>query len=293
VVKRIQGVVAARQALRLTLFVLLAFLLYGQHSTSAESSHARGHPCGIRLAIVRERRPTDRPTVSELPYAAGADPKSVTGPDSLRLVDVNDSEHHPRVFIEDRKTGARDDIVGTSASRPAWSPNGRFVACLAYQPEDQASELTVVDRRTRKRVVNDLGVSADEYRWSPDSRWIAVDGVEKGTNHVVLSVYDVTRGRRTRLASTSAFGSFGLSWSPDSRLLAFTKPTAVDEDETILAADMWIAQPSGGLPCRIRATPTEIESRPEWISNTAVLLTSVPSSDPHGAGRQLVFELDR
>jgi Tol biopolymer transport system component len=217
----------------------------------------------------------------------------VLGPDSLRLIDINDSEHHPRVFIEDMRTGERDDIVGASASRPAWSPNGRFIACAAYHDQDQASELTVVDRRTRKRIINDAGISADEYRWSPDSRWIAVEGVEKGTNHVVLSVYDVARGRRHRVARTSAFGSFGLSWSPDSKYLAFTKPTTVDDDEVVLAADLWVVQIPIWLPCRTRATPTEIESRPEWISGTAVLVTSVPNTDPHSTGRQLVFELRR
>src|SRR5205814_1934358 len=83
--------------------------------------------------------------------------------------------------------------------------------------------------------------------------WIAVEGVERGTNHVVLNVYEVARGRRRRVATASAFGSFGLSWSPDSKFLAFTKPTEVSEDETVLAADLWVAPVSTWMPCSVRA----------------------------------------
>lgn len=276
-----------------TAFMLVGPLLCEPQVVVAGSRPAGGRPCPVGVVRIRPRKASDRPVIAQLPFAVGSDPRSILGPDSLRLVDVNDSDNHPRVFIEDMRSGSRDDIVGASASGPAWSPNGRFIACAAYQVQDQASELAVVDRRTRRRVINDTGTSADEYRWSPDSRWIAVEGVEKGTNHVVLSVYDLARGRRHRLATTNAFGSFGLSWSPDSRLLAFTKPTTVDEDETVLAADLWVARASDWLPCPTRTTQTEIESQPEWISDTAVLVTSTPSSSPHTPGRQLVFELQR
>jgi Tol biopolymer transport system component len=221
-----------------------------------------------------------------------ADPNSVLGPDSLRLV-VDAPEGHPKVFIEDMRTGGRDDIVGVWATRPVWSPDGRFVACETYPSQDQSYQLAVIDRRTRKRIVVEARVAADEYRWSPNSRWIAVEGVERGTNHVVLSVYDLAHGRLRRIATAPAFGSYGLSWSPDSKFLAFTEPTEVDEDEVVLAADLWVAPSSSWMRCRVRATQDQIESQPEWLSDTALLVKSVPRTTPQAVGRELVLELRR
>ncbi len=179
----------------------------------------------------------DRPAVLQLPYRSSSDSKSTLGPDSLRLI-ADAPEGHPRVFVEDMRTGTRDDIVGVWAGRPVWSPDGRYIACETYPSQDQSYQLAVVDRGTRKRIVVEALVAADEYRWSPDSRWIAVEGVERGTNKVVLSVYDVLHGRLHRIATTHAHGSYGLSWSPDSKLLAFTQPSEVGEDEAVLAADL-------------------------------------------------------
>ena len=41
-------------------------------------------------------------------------------------------------------------------------------------------QLAVVDCHTGKPIVVEARVAVDEYRWSPDSRWIAVEGVERG-----------------------------------------------------------------------------------------------------------------
>jgi hypothetical protein len=293
-VERTHSVVAVRPIRRPHggLLMLLALLLSGPYGALAGGRQAGGHPCPVTLVGVRERRPADRPAVLELRFGVGADPASVLGPDSLRLI-VDAPEGHPRVFIENMRTGAQDDIAGVWATRPVWSPDGRYVACETYPSQGQSYQLAVIDRRTRKRIVVEARVAADEYRWSPDSRWIAVEGVERGTNHVVLSVYDLVRGRLRRIATSSALGSYGLSWSPDSKFLAFTKPTAVGEDEAVLAADLWIVPTSSWLPCRVSATQQEIESQPEWLSNVAVLVKSVPSTTPRVAGRDLVFELRR
>ena len=229
--------------------------------------------------------------VRRLPFSVGANPRSIPGPDSLRLIDTDDAEHHPRVFIEDLRTGRRDDIVGTSASRPCWSPDGRYIACVVYVSQEQPYQLAVIDRHSRRRIDIDPCLAVDEYRWSPNSRWIAVEGVERSTNRVGLSIYDLTRGRLRRLSTTPAFGSYGLSWSPDSRLLAFTEPSEVDEDETVLAADLWVAATSSWSPCRVRTSPDEIESQPEWLTDSEVLVKTIPRTAPHSAGRDLVLEL--
>jgi Tol biopolymer transport system component len=136
-------------------------------------------------------------------------------------------------------------------------------------------------------------LAVDQYRWSPNSRWIAVEGVERATNRVGLSVYDLTRGHLRRVSITDAFGSYGLSWCPDSKYLAFTKPSEVDEEESVLAADLWIAPTSSWLPCPIRATTDEIESQPEWLSDSELLVKAVPITAPHTVGRELVLELRR
>jgi Tol biopolymer transport system component len=240
----------------------------------------------------RDKHPGDVPVVRLLRFGADPDARSVLGPDSLRLI-ADAPDGHPRVFIEDTRTGKRDDIVGVWAGRPVWSPDGRFIACETYPSQELSYQLAVIDRHTRERIVIEARVAADEYRWSPDSRWIAVEGVERGTNNVVLSVYDLVRRRLRRIATTRAHGSYGLSWSPDSKILAFTQPTEVGEDEAVLAADLWVASTSSWAPCRVRTTPYEIESQPEWLSDAALLFKVVSRASPYAAGRELVLELRR
>lgn len=260
----------------------------------AGGKQPEGHPCPVSVTAIRDKFPDERAAVLQLRYGVGSDPNSVPGPDSLRLV-VDAPGGHPRVFIEDTRTRSRDDIVGMYAGLPTWSPDGRYIACVAYVSQEQPYELIVIERRTRRHITIDAQLRTDEYRWSPDSRWIAVEGAELGTNQVVLRVYDLARGRLRRVSTTSAFQSYGLSWSPDSKFLAFTKPTAVDEgeDETVLAADLWVVSTSSWAPCRLRATEREIESRPEWLSDKALLLKSVPSTSPQDPAREEVLELRR
>ena len=277
---------------RVGLLVIAVLVVLGSGKALAGGKRPGDRPCSVSVVAVRDKHPAEQSVVLQLRYGGAADPSSVLGPDSLRLV-VDAPQGHPRVFIEDMRTGARDDVVGVWATRPVWSPDGRFVACETYPSQEQSYQLAVIDRRTRKRIVVEAQVAADEYRWSPDSRWIAVEGVERGTNHVVLSVYDLAHRRLRRIATTPALGSYGLSWSPDSKLLAFTKPTEVSEDETVLEADLWVAPTSNWRPCRVRATQDEVESQPEWLSDAALLVKSVPRTAPRSAGRELVFELGR
>ncbi len=275
-------------------FLLLALTVCTEtREVLAGGAQVKPHPCPVTVVAVRDKRQLDEPAAFQLPYRANTSPNAIPGPDSLRLI-AEAPEGHPRVYIEDMRSGKRDDIVGTWAGVPAWSPDGRYIACVVYEGQQQPYQLAVIDRHTRRRIDIDPRLAVDEYRWSPDSRWIAVEGVERATNHVGLSVYDLARGRLRRVSTTHAFGSYGLSWSPDSKLLAFTEPSAVDQDdEAVLAADLWVVSTASWLPCRVRATQDEIESHPEWLSSTAVLVKSVPSRSPRASGRELVFELRR
>jgi Tol biopolymer transport system component len=284
--------IGRERARRASLVVFVASLVLGACGVLAGGKRTGDSPCPVSVVAVRDKHPAEQPAALQLPFRAGTNPTSIPGPDSLRLL-ADAPEGHPRVFIEDMRTGARDDVVGVWATRPMWSPDGRYIACETYPSQDQSHQLAVVDRRMRKRVVVEARVAADEYRWSPDSRWIAVEGVERGTNYVVLSVYDLALKRLRRIATTRALGSCGLSWSPDSKLLAFTKPTVVGEDETVLAADLWVASTSDWLRCRVRATQEEIESQPEWLSDATLLVKVVPSASPQAVGRELVLELRR
>jgi hypothetical protein len=67
----------------------------------------------------------------------------------------------------------------------------------------------------------------------------------------------------------------------------------VDEEDAVLAADLWVASTSSWAPCRVRTTPQEIESRPEWLSDSALLCLVVSRTSPYAAGRDLVLELRR
>jgi hypothetical protein len=125
-------------------------------------------------------------------------------PDSRRLLYVAGT---PDSFVYDvRRDGTqrRDFGSGRSAS---WSPAGHAFAYLTGRL------LYVVNGGRRTPVV-----SADAYAWSPDGKWLAVDGTEEGS---FRSHLEVVRPNGTGLRTLSDSYALDLTWSRDGRFIAF------------------------------------------------------------------------
>lgn len=113
---------------------------------------------------------------------------------------------------------------GVAERYPQWSPDGKWVAYQSDRSGEYQVTIRPADGSGQERTLTKLGPG---YRfapfWSPDSRKIAF--IDEKFD---VSVLDVDSGKRTvagklRVVGPSSLASFRVSWSPDSRWMAFDR----------------------------------------------------------------------
>ena len=146
-------------------------------------------------------------------------------PDGSRVAYVKNEDIYVARVGGSASSTARITQTSNFEEQPAWSPDGRSIACYV-NPTDPVNELWVMrsDGSDRRRLVAkggtfDPNTSYDwPIEWSPDSRTIAYTGEDAG--HLELYLVDVKSGERHRLASDFTDAA-APSWSPNGRAIAF------------------------------------------------------------------------
>jgi Tol biopolymer transport system component len=131
-------------------------------------------------------------------------------PDGKTLAFTMGGEPEPELALLDLQTG--EVSYRRSASGPSWSPDGNTLAYVA------SSKLALLDLQTGHVT---YGSPATEVLWSPNGRWLAItrsNGVFIRSNGVFIVA---PRGGLARRIVDLSYVS-RLSWSPDSRHLAFS-----------------------------------------------------------------------
>jgi Tol biopolymer transport system component len=107
-----------------------------------------------------------------------------------------------------------------SLSRATWSPEGKYAALI------EGARLVVTDERGRvlRDLISHFAYPPDDPVWSPNGRWIAVEGGGHGGS---IGIVPSSGGdwRAWRMLWATPDLSSGLdspAWTPDSRHLAFT-----------------------------------------------------------------------
>jgi len=224
------------------------------------------------VATVRELRADEAPYEESSGYLRRAPSRNyVPGPDSLIARVDDDAEGHPHILIGRIGAEHADTLFGGWASLPQWSPDGRYISCVAWKSLQNPYQLTVVDVDTRTVVVESrVKANGAKSEWSPDSRAIAAAGVSRNSPWIILYTVAVPSGKTAVLDSVNVLRAHDMSWSPNGQFVAYSRPTALNEEENVAASDLWIADVSGGKTWPLLETTGWVESNPQWITNRTI-----------------------
>jgi len=196
-------------------------------------------------------------------------PNYAPGPDSLLAYIQIDKLHHPHMFIQDRSTGAQREVVAGSQQR--WAPDGSLLACEVWKSPDCISQLRLISPRSDDSLVPSLPCRVESYRWSPNSRSLAVVALLPLSDMEALYWIEIPSGGVRLLDTLAVFSEYeDPTWSPDSRALVVTRVTATEVEGEPTASDLWLFD-SSGQRCPLTRTSDYIESEPKWLDGKRVL----------------------
>ena len=159
----------------------------------------------------------------------------------------------------------------TSASDPAWSPNGLK---LAFTQSGSVKVLTVSGGAT---VTLDTGSAP---AWSPDGTMIAY---EKSSDIYVISS---SGGTGRNLSNSGSAADDDPAWSPDEDTIAFTR-TAANADIYTMAAPTDPATGGGGSQVQL-TTATSNETQPSYDPDAARIAFT---SDRNGVSQRQIYTI--
>jgi Tol biopolymer transport system component len=250
-------------------------------------------PCTLRVQHERDVRYSERPYAETVRFAPVKGHRNeAPGPDSLLLVSRTAHGFYPRVYLENRREGTIRCLEPSGWSEiPSWAPNGRWFAYVHKDTVANIERLVVGSPQRPHAAVFEHTVDIVDYWWSPDSRAIALYGRDRTTRAEALFVYWPETMNAWRVDQLEYFLDYDVTWAPNSRLLAFSRPDGANSTDDIIRADIMLADVQTRRVCRLLRTPDRVEREPQWISDSALRCTVLPiRRQALGTPRDIVME---
>jgi dipeptidyl aminopeptidase/acylaminoacyl peptidase len=183
-----------------------------------------------------------------------------------------------------------------SASRPRWSPDGRFLSFTSNRGDgNHVSQVWLLPMAGGEASrITDLKESVEDYAWSPDGKRMVLvlsdpeepeaarsskpivvsryqfksdgDGY-LGKLHSHLYLLDIERKAVEPLTSGD-FDDVSPAWSPDGKTIAFVTKRGPDPDRTD-NWDVYAIEPRAGAVARPLTTSENSDNEPDWGSRLA------------------------
>ena len=253
--------------------VLAAAVLAASLAHAAEPP--RGGPCRWAVVATRAAGPRDVPfDAGNRALAEPIDWNHARGPGALWAMVRNDAAHHGHIFLDDSAAGTSHTLLARWACMPAWSPDGRWIACNTWVSRERPYVLVLVELASGRTWEPPLTGQVGEYRWSPDSKYVAADVVGGAWELGALVLVDPAKRTFAPLDSAVVFGDYEYAWAPDSRTLAVVKPSRMDVSYTdeVSDSDLWLM----GVDltrCKVLPGHGARFGEPRWMDARHVLYT--------------------
>lgn len=259
----------------------------------SESARASESTPALTVRFVRSPRP---PHVGEsafedtLPLLKEPENSNlVPGPSGLIALMKADAQHHPRLYL--RRPSSSDSLsllIDRYATKPVWAPVGERVACTVWKSRTLPWSLCILTIGEPDTLYPIPDANVVRYRWSPDARHLAVSATLPGGAASILYLVNTRTGSSRALDTLTVYSDYEMGWSPDSRLLAVSRPTRLADMEEVLESELWIHDLSGH---RLLAVPADGHANisPRWVDAARILFTRANAT--RGAHESLVVEL--
>ncbi|MBK9118074.1 MAG: PD40 domain-containing protein [Phycisphaerales bacterium] len=172
------------------------------------------------------------------------------------------------------KEGVPHNFTRTSGAAerdPAWSPDGRWIAYFSDETGEYQLYVTSSDGKGAARKLTDLGAGFRLMRgWSPDSKHIAF-----ADNFGTLYLCAVESGELTQLEREPSGNAPGLSWSHDSRWIAYAR-TGANRQRAL-----WLYEVETGVKHQVTRGMTDenaptFDRKGDWLFYTSSLNVEAP-----------------
>ena len=166
-----------------------------------------------------------------------------------------------------RDSAARMIPVSDAAPNAAWSPDGSSIAFgsgasmglfVARADVSAVRRLNDVAPTSRPSIYN--------LSWSPDSRWLVMDGRADDGDEALFLVDAVTGETTTYSPADGRYMS--PSWAPNGAWIAYLSVVWIEDRQDFDVA-LWIAHPDG---TQRSAIATDVDGVPVWAPDSASLL---------------------
>jgi Tol biopolymer transport system component/DNA-binding winged helix-turn-helix (wHTH) protein len=187
----------------------------------------------ILLAVVRRSGPEPAPSVSPVTRLAGKEFQPAISPDGSAVAFVwQESEHSlPGIWVQrfGEATPRQLSAPGYSWSSPAWSPDGRQIACLRFGASSGDLVLLPAEGGPPRTVAPVLptrfGLTYFHLDWSPDGTMLALDDTPSLSQPLSVFVIRLDTGEKRRLTQPEEMiiGDVAPRFSPDGKTIAFIR----------------------------------------------------------------------